>query len=464
MTNDRLLTLLGNIDEDMILDAEKHKAIDLRRLWTGISAAAICIAVIVGAFIVMPLIPKAYELDYEEYITTEQGRERLDEGNVWIYYVEDGKIKREYAKMPLSEHNVYITWQYLSQISDTADLDALMQGEDGELIKQSLDKTMHGYYDMKSNSAADGTQTDAATDTTSDKLDPPTFEGALELIDDGEYESAYYALLALKKDGDEMAREKLKDFHVVVSKVFITNRGGSLGYEYTYDERGNVIVKKETVNGSAITPSEYENTYDSNGFLIRSVCISGPDSNISYEYTYSESGRMTKKVHTQKNGESVTYMYQYYDSGQLLRVISRKSTQNGPDFIYYIYDEYGRLQKTSSELTKDLNTVLYTYDDNGNLIKKIEKADSTGRLDNEYTYDENGNETIYKMHNVGYSIYANVKHQNTYDDKSNLIYKVTTDAYGEVVSTQEYEGYLIFYRPGNPLNELPNIAKTIPSK
>ena len=65
------------------------------------------------------------------------------------------------------------------------------------------------------------TQGDDADDEASkseSKKEPSEYDKAIALLDDGKIEEAYYALTVLSDKGNAKAANKLKDFHVVITK------------------------------------------------------------------------------------------------------------------------------------------------------------------------------------------------------------------------------------------------------
>ena len=111
--------LLGGIDPELVARAEAplpmHKKPYFKRaLITGI-AALLAMATLLGVAAIA-LIPKTYDLDYE--IPKHEYTKQIAQ----IYYTEDGKIKRESVLLPLTEQNVFMTWQHLNEVGDEVDI------------------------------------------------------------------------------------------------------------------------------------------------------------------------------------------------------------------------------------------------------------------------------------------------------------------------------------------------------
>lgn len=301
------------------------------------------------------------------------------------------------------------------------------------------------------------------TDTT----EPSPYMLAIAMIDAGEYENAYYALLELKKQGNEDARKKLLDFHVAAAyKAYSGTRSEKTVYNYTIDEFG--YITSESVAAGKGDPSviTYENTYDQRGFLIKRV--SSKSSDPVYEYSYASDGKLEKMIILYQNGESDTYTYIYDSNGLLIEKMleSKKKGSTNPkkSSVAYTYDSFGRcIKETESPYTF---VTEYTYDEHGNIIKEIKQPTTSQTTIRTRTYDKNSNiiseKTDYEQ--SGY-VDSNCTLENIYDEHGNLIKMTRKYDYSiPTKNTTEYADYRIYYRPQNPLNELPNIAKTIAGK
>ncbi|MBO5842742.1 MAG: hypothetical protein J6R46_07070, partial [Clostridia bacterium] len=70
---------------------------------------------------VIPFIPTTLGLDY--LTSPSDGTEiAFKEQNTWIYYVENGKQKREYVRLPSDTQNVFMAWKHLSAVGDEVEL------------------------------------------------------------------------------------------------------------------------------------------------------------------------------------------------------------------------------------------------------------------------------------------------------------------------------------------------------
>ncbi len=135
MTSEQLLTAFGGIDIDMLNEAE---AFESRKravaMWRVLAAALSCVVIAVGIVMISRPTPKTYALEYVMHQSSDGTTVPLDEGNVWIYYARDGKIKKEYIKLPLDVENVLMTWKHLSGIGDEVKLICYSQTNDHNVI------------------------------------------------------------------------------------------------------------------------------------------------------------------------------------------------------------------------------------------------------------------------------------------------------------------------------------------
>ncbi len=225
--------------------------------------------------------------------------------------------------------------------------------------------------------------------------------------------------------------------------------------ENTYDEKGNVIVKKKVENNKGtieeFTFDEKNNmtsriTYDLNGKKLNEDII---------EYTYDEKGNLLKK---NKNGV-LTEEYAYDEKGNLL-----KTYENG-FLTEYTYDEKGNLLKTkiNGSLTeyfydennrktlekRDTNKVEFFYDNRGNLIRQNEYGvvyDSKKRYtlgtSKEFFYDEADNLVTTKTYRGG-----ELKYENTHLQYENGGYKEIYISYEADGTLSISEDELIYENP-----------------
>ena len=109
MNEQKFTDLLGHIDPALIARAEKpvpmrQKPIFRRALIAAV--AAMLALTMCASLVVIPFIPTTLGLDY--LTSPSDGTETaFKERNAWIYYVKDGKQKREYVRLPGDTQNVF---------------------------------------------------------------------------------------------------------------------------------------------------------------------------------------------------------------------------------------------------------------------------------------------------------------------------------------------------------------------
>ena len=120
MNEQKFTELLGHIDPALIARAEKpvpmrQKPIFKRALITAV--AAMLALTMCASLAVIPFIPTTLGLDY--LTSPSDGTEiAFKEQNAWIYYVKDGKQKREYVRLPGDTQNVFMAWKHLNGLGD----------------------------------------------------------------------------------------------------------------------------------------------------------------------------------------------------------------------------------------------------------------------------------------------------------------------------------------------------------
>ncbi len=185
--------------------------------------------------------------------------------------------------------------------------------------------------------------------------------------------------------------------------------------EYTYDENGNRLTFKLTINGVEQMTATY--TYDKLNQLT-GVTIGGDTTTYGYddngnilnkttgelvtEYTYNNGNMLTAMETTQGNNSLYTYssnyyldgnkktandggtvsQYQYNGLGQLL------AETQGTEVFGYTYDAYGnRVGKTAQE-----ETTAYTYNAGNQLLTEAITHGTEWKAITQYGYDANGNQ------------------------------------------------------------------------
>lgn len=193
MTCDQLLSAFGGIEVDLLKEAEAY---GMRKkpfaLWRLLAAVLTCVVFVIGIVLMSMPTPETYALEYLTHEKVDEETVLLKEGNVWIYYAHDGKLKKEYVKMPLEVSNVFITWRHLSGIGEevsmldpnaakaeggyerryvrndgssitllfSGEISAYIGGEDSGVLLESLDKTMCEYLGAEPSKNADAVQTE----------------------------------------------------------------------------------------------------------------------------------------------------------------------------------------------------------------------------------------------------------------------------------------------------------------
>lgn len=190
------------------------------------------------------------------------------------------------------------------------------------------------------------------------------------------------------------------------------NNGGTLHYDYSYDESGKLI--------SVIAKNRFERilTYDAKGNLLTDISTSiksdGSKSVLENNYTYDKNNRMVsyEKIldGETKSTEKREYSRKTYD----VITISERCVYNYDDLMV---EEYA-LDGSGNETL----IAKYTYDDKGNAIKYENPGGSY--IESTNTYNEDGQ--LAKVERV--TVYTNGSEpafdeifDYTYDDKGNLL-------------------------------------------
>lgn len=124
MNEQKFTELLGHIDPALIARAEnpvpmRKKPIFKRALIAAV--AAMLALTMCASLVVIPFIPTTLGLDY--LTSPSDGTEiAFKEQNAWIYYVENGKQKREYVRLPGDTQNVFMAWKHLNGLDENAEL------------------------------------------------------------------------------------------------------------------------------------------------------------------------------------------------------------------------------------------------------------------------------------------------------------------------------------------------------
>ena len=172
----------------------------------------------------------------------------------------------------------------------------------------------------------------------------------------------------------------------------ITQNG--IGFEYTYDERGNIVSEKR---GSLTTTY----AYDALGQLIR---VNDPDENKTWVYEYDLGGNMTKRTQYAYTADALgspvdtrSYSYDTLWKDQLISNGSYPLT----------YDSIGNLKtyggweyewKAGRQLvkqTQDDKIVSYDYDCNGMRIRQTISNKTSGAVYATYNYTYSGDKLVH---------------------------------------------------------------------
>jgi hypothetical protein len=111
----------------------------------------------------------------------------------------------------------------------------------------------------------------------------------------------------------------------------------SSAYEYEYDSAGKLIKKNfisDVSNGKATSHTDY--TYDEKGNLIIETTYDGDHLQESTEYEYDSNGKLIRSEYYASYGGDFVKEYQYDDQGNL--VLERHNGVYGETTLAYEYD------------------------------------------------------------------------------------------------------------------------------
>ena len=237
------------------------------------------------------------------------------------------------------------------------------------------------------------------------------YDKAIALLEEGDYEGAYELFKAL---GDyEDSETYLKRFHYVPvnvsdktysyritlgdnnlpQKLVIKTSPSHVTYEYSYDERGNLIKEIYTDRLKNVSTSEY--AYDTKGDMTSAIYTDSKGNSVYNHFIceYNENGKLTKKTHTEDGKGTTSYEYNYDEKGNLVKTVVTYPDKNQSVYDYK-YDDNGNVIRESHNYDyKNKYVVENTYDEKGDLIKYVYTTPSgyTHTKNYTYTYNTNGN-------------------------------------------------------------------------
>lgn len=122
MNAEKFSEAMNELDSKYVEKAIHYRARKRKSPWLKWSVAA-CLSLAVCAAVFSQYVPVEYPLNYSH--TGENGEEiYIAEKNIWVYFVEDGRMERERVKLPCTAQNIFTVWKHLNKI-----------GEDVALIK-----------------------------------------------------------------------------------------------------------------------------------------------------------------------------------------------------------------------------------------------------------------------------------------------------------------------------------------
>ncbi|PZM85607.1 hypothetical protein DLH72_01870 [Candidatus Gracilibacteria bacterium] len=152
-----------------------------------------------------------------------------------------------------------------------------------------------------------------------------------------------------------------------------------LVFKYEYNDK-NILTK--TINPYGII---VENVYGDKQELVKTITKASSFDDIVTTYTYDDRGNVIKKI----DSIGQTH-YEYDEKGNLTKTIKVGETEEQNITVSFEYDEKGNLSRKTDELGNQTN---YEYDNFNNLIKTIE----ANGLVSEFEYDNQNNKTKTKI-------------------------------------------------------------------
>lgn len=240
-----------------------------------------------------------------------------------------------------------------------------------------------------------------------------------------------------------------------------------LPFEYTYDNRGNIISEKR---GTLTTTY----AYDAIGQLVR---VDDPHENASWVYEYDRGGNMTKRkkyAYTTGSLDGLSYSLRSYtyDSTWKDQLVSNGSYPltydamgNLKTYADWEYEwEAGRLLKKQTQNEK---VISYDYDQNGMRIRKTE-SNTSGYVYAVSNYTYNGSKLVHLTKNSDYMhfFYDNQGRVATADYNGTL-YNYLYNLQGDVIAIVDSTGTIVveykYNAWGSSLSKTGTMANTLGS-
>ena len=251
-----------------------------------------------------------------------------------------------------------------------------------------------------------------------------------QIYEDGDTVTYQYdndgSLAAVTDSATGITTHYFYDFVGRIVKYTQTGTDYNHSVTYTYDEKNNLSVQTEIINGTAHTTTY---TYDDDNRVTAKTT-----DNITVAYTYDNLDRLTQQV--TKNGETTvkTESYTYKQNGTQVHTYSVQATDFSTSYTYY-YDDNGNI---SREVTGGGETE-YWYDSANQLIREYNDLAQRVWI---WSYDNGGNITARTTHNY---VQGNLREQLSSDT-----YTYGDDAWGDLLTG--YNSDAITYDAiGNPL-------------
>ena len=276
-----------------------------------------------------------------------------------------------------------------------------------------------------------------------------SYNKALELIEQGEYQAAYDILKGITDY--EPAAEEFKKFHFALTNITeeYTDANGNVTKDistYFYNECGMLIQEIRAYSEGQYI-DEYE--YDANGNMTKKVLTQANGNKSTFEYTYDKKGNMTSESYTYNDEETQTTTFTYDKNGKLLTESYKYADGLGESVTEYTYNVNGDVVKKAQKYLYTYEGVTnesagecidYTYDANRNLIKEVRTHNSDKEIF-DFTYDANGNviKESYSVVNQSGNIFVYHTYDYTFDANGNNIKTVYTSNSARVVHEYAYD-------------------------